>query len=161
MFIAKEDFRIKAENFDLRDGHNVVRIVCGIFMFPHAAGKITAAGLSVGTVGFFAKAGFQPAELWVVLAACAELATGIALVLGLCTRWAAMGASVVMLMAVYALHVVKGFGWTWNTGGYEFPVFWGLCAVAVALTEFRRLGAARTQNEQAEPRAVQTSVAHA
>jgi putative oxidoreductase len=33
---------------------------------------------------------------------------------------------------------VKGFGWTWNTGGYEYPVFWGLAAMAVALTEFKR-----------------------
>jgi putative oxidoreductase len=43
-----------------------------------------------------------------------------------------------MAMAVYALQTVKGFGWTWNTGGYEYPVFWGLAALAVALTEFKR-----------------------
>jgi putative oxidoreductase len=63
----------------------------------------------------------------------------VALVLGLCTRWAALGAFGVMAMAVYALQVVKGFGWTWNTGGYEYPVFWGLAALAVALTEFKRM----------------------
>lgn len=161
MIVTREDFRIKAENFDLRDGHNLVRMVCGLWMFPHVAGKFTAAGLSVGTVGFFAKAGFQPPEVWVVLAACAELATGVALVLGLCTRWAALGAAAVMLMAVYALQVVKGFGWTWNTGGYEFPVFWGMCALAVALTEFRRLGAARVYRAQATSGSVQRAAAPA
>jgi putative oxidoreductase len=139
MFLTRDDFRLRASNFDLSDGHNLVRIICGLFMFPHFAGKFAAGGLAAGTLAFFGKAGFNPPELWAVLAACAELATGVALVLGLCTRWAALGAFGVMAMAVYALQVVKGFGWTWNTGGYEYPVFWGLAALAVALTEFKRM----------------------
>lgn len=157
---TQDDFRIRAENFDLTDGHNLVRIVCGLFMFPHVAGKLAGFGLSAGTVGFFAKAGFHPPEAWVVMAACAELATGIALVLGLCTRWAAIGAACVMAMAVYALQTVKGFGWTWNTGGYEYPVFWALCAIGVALTEFRRLGQRRLTGTTAQG-AVTEAVAHA
>ncbi|MBT0570048.1 DoxX family protein [Curvibacter sp. CHRR-16] len=139
MFVRREDFRIVPANFVLTNGHNLLRIVCGLFMFPHAFGKFTAAGLNPAIVGFFAKAGFQPPELWLVLAAAAELGTGAALVLGICTRWAALGAAAVMAMAVYALQVVKGFGWTWNTGGYEYPVFWGLTALSIALVEFKRL----------------------
>ena len=139
MFITKDDFTIKARNFDLSDGHNIVRIICGAFMFPHAIGKFAAGGLAPGIVCFFAKAGFHPPEYWVLLAAAAEIATGIALVLGICTRWAALGAAGVMIFAVYALQVVKGFGWTWNTGGYEYPVFWAIAALAVAITEFKRL----------------------
>ena len=123
--------------------YNLLRIICGAFMFPHMVGKFVAGGLNPGTVAFFAKAGFLPPEAWLLMAAAAEGATGIALVLGLCTRWAALGAAGVMAFAVYALQVVKGFGWTWNTGGYEYPVFWGLAALAVALTEFRRLADAR------------------
>jgi putative oxidoreductase len=140
MLLTREDFQIRPANFDLTDGHNLVRIICGLFMFPHVAGKIAAGGLAAPVVGFFAKAGFQPAELWVVLAALAEFGCGVALVLGICTRWAALGAAGVMAFAVFALHSVRGFGWTWNTGGYEYPVFWGLAALSVALTEFKRLG---------------------
>jgi len=139
MFINRDDFRINPANFVLTDGYNIIRIICGLFMFPHAIGKFTAAGLNPGLVAFFGKAGFHPAELWLVLAAAAELSTGIALVLGICTRWAALGAAVVMAMAVYALQVVKGFNWTWNTGGYEYPVFWGLTALSIALIEFKRI----------------------
>jgi len=142
MLISRNDFRVQASNFDVSDGHNILRIICGLFMFPHLAGKFVAGGLAAGTVAFFGKAGFNPPEVWAYLAACAELATGIALVLGICTRWAALGAVAVMAMAVYALQVVKGFGWTWNTGGYEYPVFWGLAALAVALTEFKRVSKA-------------------
>lgn len=133
MFLSLDDFRIKASNFDLTNEWNVLRILCGAFMFPHVAGKFAAGAVSAGTLGFFAKAGFQPAEVWVWLAAAAETASGIALVLGICTRFAALGAAAVLGIAVYALQVVKGFGWTWNTGGYEYPVFWAMVCLAVAV----------------------------
>lgn len=132
MFISKDDFRIKAANFNLANEWNVLRIICGAFMFPHVAGKFAGTALAAGTVGFFAKAGFNPPEPWVWLAAAAETASGIALVLGICTRFAALGAAALLGMAVYALQVVKGFGWTWNTGGYEYPVFWAIVCLAVA-----------------------------
>jgi putative oxidoreductase len=32
---------------------------------------------------------------------------------------------------------VKGFGWTWNTGGYEYPVFWGICSLVVAIEAWK------------------------
>ena len=138
MLFSANDFRIKAENFDLSNGWNVVRIVCGAFMFPHVAGKFAAGALSAATVGFFAKAGFTPAEAWVYIAAASETLVGIALVLGICTRYAAIGAAAILGLAVYALQVVKGFsGWTWNRGGYEFPVFWAIMCLAVALEEWK------------------------
>jgi putative oxidoreductase len=137
MFISKADFQVKASNFDLTESRNVLRIICGAFMFPHIAGKFAGGALSAGTVGFFAKAGFAPPEWWVYLAAFAEAATGIALVLGLCTRYAAIGAALVLAMAVYALQMVKGFGWTWNTGGYEYPVFWAITSLAVAIDAWK------------------------
>ena len=141
--LTRDDFRIKAESFDLTKGGNILRIAAGAFMFPHVAGKFAAIGsltLKAGTVGFFAKAGMTPGEFWVYLAAAAEFTAGIFLVLGLCTRFAALGAAAILGMAVYALQVVKGFsGWTWNTGGYEYPVFWALTCIAISIEEFRRV----------------------
>jgi len=137
MFITTDDFKIKASNFDLTNEWNVLRIICGAFMFPHIAGKFAGAALNAGTVGFFAKAGFHPAEMWVYLAAAAEFASGVALVLGICTRFAGLGAAAVLLIAVYALQVVKGFGWTWNTGGYEYPVFWAVVSLMVAVNAWK------------------------
>lgn len=138
MFISKEDFQIKASSFDLTRSSNILRIICGAFMFPHMAGKFIAGGaLNPVTVSFFAKAGFAPAEVWVYLAAASEFAVGVALVLGLCTRFAALGAAAVLGIAVYALQMVKGFGWTWNTGGYEYPVFWAIVSIAVAIDAWK------------------------
>jgi len=142
MFITADDFRIKSENFDLTKGLNILRIICGAFMFPHVAGKFVGGALSAGTVGFFAKAGFHPPEVWVYIAATAETLAGIALILGVCTRFAALGAAAVLAIAVYSLHVVKGFGWTWNTGGYEYPVFWTIACLVVALEAWKTFLAA-------------------
>lgn len=141
--LTKDDFRIKAANFDLTNGANILRLIAGAFMFPHVLGKFAVLStftLNAATVGFFAKAGMTPVALWVYLAATAELTAGIFLVLGLCTRFAALGAAAILGIAVYALQVVKGFGWTWNTGGYEYPVFWALVCIAIAIEEFKRIG---------------------
>jgi putative oxidoreductase len=144
MLITADDFRIKSEDFDLTKGLNVLRIICGAFMFPHVAGKFAGGVLSAGTVGFFAKAGFHPPEVWVYIAATAETLAGIALILGICTRFAAIGAAAVLAIAVYSLQVVKGFGWTWNTGGYEYPVFWAIACLVVAVEEWKTYLAALT-----------------
>jgi putative oxidoreductase len=103
------DFKIKLENFELTRSENILRIICGAFMFPHALGKFAALGtLSAGTVGFFAKAGFQPPEFWVWLAAFMEVATGVGLVLGICTRYAALGAAGALAVAIWEFRRVYG-----------------------------------------------------
>src|SRR5438045_6932890 len=101
MWITKDDFRIRADSFDLSNGLNILRIICGLFMFPHVMGKFAAGAVSAATVGFFAKAGFHPPELWVYIAAVCESADGIALVLGVCSRFAALGGEAVLGMADY------------------------------------------------------------
>jgi putative oxidoreductase len=138
MFISPDDFRIKADNFDLTRIENIVRIACGAFYLPHAFGKFVGFGvLNPAIVKFFAAAGLSPPEAWVYLAATAELSVAFALTLGICTRFAALGSAALMVVAVYSLQVVKGFGWTWNTGGYEYPVFWGICSLAVAVQAWK------------------------
>src|SRR3954469_20394698 len=140
MWLARDDFRIKAENFDLSNGWNIIRIILGFFfffLFPHVAGKFAAGAVAASTAGFFAKAGFHPPEIWVYIAAFSETAAGLALVFGICTRFAALGAFALLAVAVYSLQVVKGFGWTWNTGGYEYPVFWALTSLAVAIEAWK------------------------
>jgi len=145
MFLTKDDFRFNASNFDLTQGGNLVRIAAGAFMFPHMLGKfadLSTLTLKAPTVAFFEKAGMVPGAFWTYLAAGSELLAGVFLVLGLCTRYAALGAAAILGLAVYALQVVKGFGWTWNTGGYEYPVFWAIVCLAIAMEEFKRVNAA-------------------
>jgi putative oxidoreductase len=137
MWPTKDDFKIQVSNFDLSNGLNILRIICGLFMFPHVMGKFAAGAVSAGTAGFFDKAGFHPPEVWIWIAAISETAAGLALVLGIGTRFAALGACALLLGAVYSLQVVKGFGWTWNTGGCECPVFWAITSLAVAIEAWK------------------------
>jgi putative oxidoreductase len=74
MWITKDDFQIRAGNFDLSNGLNILRIICGLFLFPHVMGKFAAGTVSAGTAAFFAKAGFHPPEVWVCIAAVSETA---------------------------------------------------------------------------------------
>ena len=147
MFLTRDDFRIKAENFDLTRSENILRIISGAFMFPHVAGKFADIGtltLKAPTVQFFEKAGMVPGVFWTYLAAGAELTAGVFLLLGLCTRYAALGAAAILGVAAYALQVVRGFsGWTWNTGGYEYPIFWAIVCIAIAIREWQVVAAAR------------------
>jgi len=137
MWPTRSDFRIQASNFDPTNGTNILRIICGLFFFPHVLGKFAAGTVSATTAGFFAKAGFQPPEVWVYIVAISETAVAIALVLGICTRFAALGSVALLAVAVYSLQVVKGFGWTWNTGGYEYPVFWAIASLCVAIEAWK------------------------
>ena len=135
--LQSDDFRIKTENFDLTKSRNILRVACGLFFLPHIAGKFVGFAVNPAIAAFFAKAGFAPAEVWVLFAAAAETAASVCLILGVCTRFAALGAFALLLVTVYALQVVKGFGWTWNTGGYEYPVFWAIVAACVAIDAWR------------------------
>jgi len=160
MFISPDDFRIKAENFDPTKIENIVRIACGAFYFPHVAGKFIGLGvLNPAIVKFFAAAGMSPPEAWIYLAAAAELSVAVALTLGICMRFAALGSVALMAIAVYSLQVVKGFGWTWNTGGYEYPVFWGICSLAVAVHAWKAWLSARKEVVEASGRTVRMAPA--
>jgi putative oxidoreductase len=50
---------------------------------------------------------------------------------GLFTRFVA--AQVIGFMAVAAFKVHWGAGFFWNKGGYEYPLFWGLMALAILI----------------------------
>jgi putative oxidoreductase len=71
------------------------------------------------------------------LAASSEIAVGVALVLGICTRFAGLGAAAILAIASYAVVSLKGFGWTWNTGGIEYNVVWAVLGLLVAMDAWR------------------------
>jgi putative oxidoreductase len=138
MNLTRNDWRVQRLNFDLSQPMNLLRVACGAFLIPHVWGKFAGGVPAPGVVGFFAKAGLTPPEFWVYVAAAVELGAGVALVLGVCTRWAAFAAALLLAVAVYSLQVVKGFGWWWNVGGFEFLVFWIVCCLVVAMDSWQK-----------------------
>jgi putative oxidoreductase len=107
----------------------VLRVVIGIIFAVHGYQKLALMG--VGNVAeFFGGAGI-PLPLvsdWIVTLV--ELLGGIALILGLYTRWVSIPLAIIMLVALLMVHVPNGF--FVSEGGFEFVfiLLAGLVALA-------------------------------
>ena len=107
----------------------ILRVAMGIGFLAHVWLKI-AVFTPAGTVQFFQSLGLPGPLAYVVIAA--ELAGGIALILGLWTRWVSIALIPILLGAVFA-HWGAGFFFSNQGGGWEFPAFWAVALAAQAL----------------------------
>ncbi|MHA1536974.1 MAG: DoxX family protein [Alphaproteobacteria bacterium] len=111
----------------------LIRVAAGLWMVPHGAQKLFGSfgGNIEGTAGFFAKIGIEPALTMAYLTGGIEFFGGILIAIGLLTRPAALGGLILMLVAVFAVHIGNGF--FWNKGGYEYPLMWAVLMLAIFL----------------------------
>ena len=109
-----------------------LRIPAAIIFIAHGAQKLFAwfggYGLE-GTGQWMASIGLEPGYQMALLAGSAEFFGGIALLIGLMVRPAALVLAVTMLVAIYSVHFVNGLFMSAN--GYEFALT--LLAITVAL----------------------------
>ena len=93
-----------------------LRVATGLVFFMHGWQKL---GMGVpGVTGFLGGLGFPMPEVFAVLLIAGELLGGLALILGVWTRFAALVLSVIAVVALLTVHVSKGF--FISGGGYEF-----------------------------------------
>ena len=119
-----------AQSFDLTNGGNLLRIVCGLFLVPHLFVKFRNQDF---VKGFMAKAGLNPPVAWLYTAFAIEIVASIGLVLDLYTAWVALLAAAFLLVATWASWKTSGGKWMWNFGGAEYPLFWAICCIVVAV----------------------------
>lgn len=109
-----------------------LRIPTGIIFAAHGAQKLFGAfggyGLE-GTGQWMASIGLEPGYLLALGAGSAEFFGGIALLLGLLTRPAAVVLAFTMLVAIFSVHISNGLFMSNN--GYEFGL--ALFSISVAL----------------------------
>jgi len=111
----------------------MVRITAGLLLVPHGAQKLFGwfGGYGLEATGqFFATKLGLPAGLALV-AGLIEFGGGLMLALGLLTR--PVAALVAGMMAVAVLGVHLGNGLFWTSGGFEYPLMWGIVALAFAI----------------------------
>jgi putative oxidoreductase len=89
-------------------GIAVLRVMVGSVLLAHGSQKLLVYGLN-GTAGAFAHMGIPAPMLSAVLSIGAEFLGGLALVLGLFTRWAAAALVINMAVAAFAVHLRNGF----------------------------------------------------
>jgi putative oxidoreductase len=110
----------------------VLRVPVGIIFAAHGAQKLFGwfggYGLQ-GTGQWMASIGLEPGYLMALLAGSAEFFGGLALILGLLVRPAAVVLAFTMAVAILAVHI--GNGLFMSNDGYEFGL--ALLAMSVAL----------------------------
>ncbi|MDX2259653.1 MAG: DoxX family protein [Hyphomicrobiaceae bacterium] len=113
----------------------LIRVATGLILVPHGAQKLFGVfgghGLG-GTAQFFEQSlGLYPGLVFAGLAGATEFFGGLLLAAGLLTRPAAAAIVALMAYAAFAVHLGNGFFWT--SGGLEYPLLWGLVALAIAI----------------------------
>ena len=83
-------------------GIAVLRVMVGAVLLAHGSQKLLMYGIG-GTAGAFAHMGIPAPMLSAVLSIGAEFLGGLALVLGLFTRWAAAALTINMAVAVFGV----------------------------------------------------------
>ncbi|MBR0791816.1 DoxX family protein [Bradyrhizobium manausense] len=108
----------------------VLRVTLGALFLAHAGLKLLVF-TPAGTAKFFGSLGFPPELAYLVISV--EVLSGIALILGVWTRWAAIAGIPILLGAIFTVHGAAGFFFTNPKGGWEYPAFWAIALVAQAL----------------------------
>ncbi len=106
-----------------------LRIALGAMFIAHALLKVFVFTLP-GTVQFFESIGLPGMLAYVTIGA--ELVGGVLLILGIGTRWVAALLIPVLLGATWA-HASNGWLFTAPNGGWEYPAFLTVAALAQAL----------------------------
>ncbi len=112
----------------------ILRVPVGLILAAHGAQKLFGwfggNGLA-GTAGWLSSMGMEPGLLMAILAGGAEFFGGLALVLGLLTRPAALIAAFTMLVAIFSVHISNGLFAA--DGGYEYALTLMVALLALAV----------------------------
>jgi putative oxidoreductase len=104
-------------------GLSVIRILVGLIFMAHGAQKLFGLfggyGLE-GTGQWMESIGLAPGYLMALLSGSAEFFGGLALVIGLLARPAALALSVTLVVAIFSVHI--GNGLFMSNNGYEFAL---------------------------------------
>jgi putative oxidoreductase len=116
-------------NNRIQTGLTLLRAAVGAIFIAHGAQKLFVFGMG-GVAGAFGQMGVPFPEVAGPLVALLEFFGGIALVLGLLTRWAALGLTINMLGAMVLVHAPNGF---FLPNGIEFTLLLGSASLALAI----------------------------
>jgi putative oxidoreductase len=113
----------------------LLRLALGLTLAAHGTQKLLGwfgGGGLEPTGQFFAMLGFTPGRRHALMAGLAETVGGLLLALGLLTPLGAAAAIAVMFVAVFSVHIKKGF--FLQNSGYEYNFLIVVAALALAFT---------------------------
>lgn len=104
-------------------GLTVLRVFIGIIFAAHGSQKLFGwfgGGGLAGTAQWMESIGLAPGTLMALLSGGTEFFAGLALIIGLLARPAALGLSFTLLVAIFSVHIHNGLFMANN--GYEFAL---------------------------------------
>ena len=107
----------------------ILRIALGAILIPHGCQKLFGMFGGMGFAGnaaLFDKLGYTPGVFWGTMVGLTEFVGGILLILGLFTRFAA---AAVLIFMIVAVHFTSAKGFFWASGGSEYALLIGVCAL--------------------------------
>jgi putative oxidoreductase len=119
-----------AQAFDLTNPINILRIACGLFLIPHFVLKAKDIPQTVEVYKIWR---LHPPKAWIYTGMTVEAVCAIGLVFAIQTRYVATLAAVFLVVAAWACWRHSGGKWIWNFGGVEYPLFWAIACVVVAM----------------------------
>ncbi|ARO13829.1 DoxD-like protein family protein [Ketogulonicigenium robustum] len=108
----------------------ILRVVLGLLFLAHAWLKIFVF-TPAGTAGFFASVGVPGWLAYIVIIW--EVLGAVALILGVWPRLVAIAMIPVLLGAIATVHWAAGFFFDSQYGGWEYPAFWIIALIVLAL----------------------------
>ena len=108
----------------------VLRVAMGLMFLVHGSLKLFVF-TPAGTAAFFQSIGLPGPLAYLVIFA--EIAGGIALILGFWTRYVSLALVPLMLGTIYSVHAAAGYFFSNAGGGWEFPAFWVVALIVQSL----------------------------
>jgi putative oxidoreductase len=112
-----------------RAGATLLRVALGIMFIAHSVVLKYFTFTLAGTAQYFVSIGLPGFLAYVVFAL--EAVGGVLLVLGIRTRWVALGLVPVLLGAMW-VHISNGWVFNAPNGGWEYPLFLIVISLVVA-----------------------------
>jgi putative oxidoreductase len=103
-------------------GYSLIRLATGAIIIPHGWIKLFGGGAPFIAERILAPLGLPAPYFWVYFLGVLEMAGGLALALGLFTRFVAAIFVVEMAVITFGVHFPLGYTFTSRGGGYEFPL---------------------------------------
>jgi putative oxidoreductase len=107
-----------------------LRVTTGALFLVHGLVKLLVF-TPAGTAGYFQSIGLPGALGYLTMAA--EIAGGLALILGIKARLISLALVPILLGAAFFGHGGFGFNWSNPNGGWEYPVMWAIVQATIAM----------------------------
>lgn len=108
----------------------LVRFTAGAMIVPHGWQKL-GMGIAAVAANVLARRGIEPALPLAYAIVFLETVGGICVAIGLFTRPMAAAIAVEFAVITFDAHMPNGFQWT--SGGFEYPLMWGIVFFIIAI----------------------------